>query len=55
MATWNNDEDLFELIKGELFVAVIGDILGRNLGIGTSFCRRISSRSGQTCVSWAEQ
>ena len=27
MATWNNDEDLFELIEGELFVAVIGDIL----------------------------
>ena len=29
MATWKNDEELFELMEKELFVAVIGDILDK--------------------------
>ena len=29
MASWQNDEELFDLIENELFVAVIGDILDK--------------------------
>ena len=29
MASWQNDDELFELIEKELFVAVVGDILDR--------------------------
>ena len=29
MSTWQNDDELFELIEKELFVAVVGDILDK--------------------------
>ena len=55
MAEWQNDDELFQLIEGELFVAVIGDVLD-NLGFRHQFLPpSYPADSRAICKSWAER